>query len=171
MNLFDSMKNKNILIQDVGREAELQRFIGHNIYRRSEPLPNTVDHVDFFAPYFTSAAQEKMGLNGIYCYSPVLLILQNYTRVDMVSAFAAKRETLQKVFGNLSVFKWESGLNVLNDNYEGVATYYFLGESIVLKNPIVKGTPPASPLKLNSTLSRNLIKSIQDFCEAAQQAQ
>ena len=89
----------------------------------------------------------------------------------MVSAFAAKRERLQKVFGNLSVFKWESGLNVLNDNYEGVATYYFLGESIVLKNPIVKGTPPASPLKLNSTLSRNLIKSMQDFCEAAQQAQ
>ena len=158
MDLFDSMKNKNILIQDVGRESELQRFIGHNIYRRSEPLPNTVDHVDFFAPYFTSAAQEKMGLNGIYC-------------VDMVSAFAAKRETLQKVFGNLSVFKWESGLNVLNDNYEGVATYYFLGESIVLKNPIVKETPPASPLKLNSTLSWNLIKSMQDFCEAAQQAQ
>ncbi|MBC6720674.1 hypothetical protein [Treponema sp. Marseille-Q4130] len=171
MDLFDSVRNKNILIQDVGDVSELQRFIGHNVYRRPEPPPDTVDHIDFFAPYFTLQAQERVGINGIYCYSPVLFMLQNRTRADVGQAFAAKRETLQKVFGTLLVFKWETGLNVIDDNYHGVATFYFLGEPIALNNSIVKNTPPAAPLNLNRVLAPNLIKPMQKFFEAAQQAQ
>ena len=167
MKLFDSMKNKNILIQDVGLESEVQRFIGHNIYRRPEPPPTSVDSIDFFAPYFTSAAQEKIGINGISWYSPVLLILENITGDKAVQIFAVAREKLQKVFGDLLVSKWESGVKFLADNPKDVSTYYFLGEPMALKSPIVKKTPPSGPLNLNSVLSRNLIKSMADFCREA----
>lgn len=167
MDLFYSMKNKNILIQDVGVESEVQRFIGHNIYRRPEPPPTSVDSIDFFAPYFTSAAQEKIGINGISCYAPVLLILENSTVEDVVKLFIQEREKLQKVFGDLLVSKWESGVKFLADNPKDVSTYYFLGEPIALKSPIVKKTPPSGPLNLNSVLSRNLIKSMSDFCREA----
>ena len=167
MDLFDSMKNKNILIQDVGLEPELQRFIEHNIYRRPEPPPTSVDSIDFFAPYFTTAAQEKIGINGISCYSPVLLILENITVEDVVKLFIQEHKKLQKVFGDLLVSKWESGVKFLADNPKDVSTYYFLGEPIALKRPIVKRTPPSGPLNLNSVLSRNLIKSMADFCREA----
>ena len=143
MKLFDSMKNKNILIQDVGLESEVQRFIGHNIYRRPEPPPTSVDSIDFFAPYFTTAAQQTRGVNGISRYSPVLLILENITVEDAVKLFIQEREKLQKVFGDSLVSKWESGLKFLNDNPKEVSTYYFLGEPIALKSPIVKKTPPS----------------------------
>ena len=170
MDLFDSMKNKNVLIQDVGLEPELQRFIEHNIYRRPEPPPTSVDSIDFFAPYFTTAAQEKIGINGISCYSPVLLILENITVEDVVKIFIQEREKLQKVFGDSLVSKWESGVKFLTDNPKAVSTYYFLGEPIALKRPMVKRTPPSGPLNLNSVLSRNLIKSMADFCREAAQA-
>ena len=93
MNLFDSMKDKHILIQDVGNIEELQRFIGHNIYRRAQP---SADRIDFFAPYFTLPAKEKVGINGICCYSPVLLILKDVTVEDVELTFAQEREKLQK---------------------------------------------------------------------------
>jgi len=93
MNLFDSMKDKHILIQDVGNIEELQRFIGHNIYRRAQP---PADRIDFFAPYFTLSAKEKVGINGIRCYSPVLLILKDVTVEDVELTFAQEREKLQK---------------------------------------------------------------------------
>ena len=166
MNLFDSMKDKHILIQDVGNIEELQRFIGHNIYRRDQP---PADRVDFFAPYFTLPAKEKVGINGICCYSPVLLILKDVTVEDIEHTFAQEREKLQKVFGNLPVFKWESGVNLLN-NENKKYTYYFLGESIALTKPILKQNPPAGKLNLNSILVPNLIKPMTDFCEEAAQA-
>ena len=167
MKLFD-WKNKHILIQDVGDMVELQRFIGHNIYRRDPP---PADGIDFFAPYFTLAAQETIGLNGICCYSSVLFILEAITVDNAVKIFAADREKLQKVFGNLTVFKWESGINLLNNERDKKYTYYFLDEPITLKNPIVKETPAAAPLKLNRELPRNLTKSMQELYEAAQQTQ
>ena len=163
MDLFDSMKDKYILIQDVGNIEELQRFIGHNIYRRDQP---SADRIDFFAPYFTLPAKEKVGINGICCYSPVLLILKDVTVEDVEHTFAQEREKLQRVFGNLPVFKWESGVNLFN-NENKKYTYYFLGESIALTKPILKQNPPAGKLNLNSVLVPNLIKPMADFCEAA----
>ena len=105
--------------------------------------------------------------DGISCYAPVLLILENNTVEDVVKLFIQEREKLQKVFGDSLVSKWESGLRFLNDNPKEVSTYYFLGEPIALKSPIVKKTPPSGPLNLNSVLSRNLIKSMSDFCREA----
>ena len=164
---FNSMKNKNILIQDVSKTEELQRFIGHNIYRRPQEQSDKVDSIDFFAPYFTLPAKDKMGINGICYYSPILFILENITLANAAKTFAAEREKLQKVFGNLSVSKWESGLNLLNDNPAEPSTYYFLGEPIALKKPILKQNPPSGALNLNSILSWNLIKPMSAFCEDA----
>ena len=48
--------------------------------------------------------------------------------------------------------------------------YYFLGEPIALRNPILKQNPPAGKLNLNSTLVPNLVKPMIDFCEDAAQA-
>ncbi len=163
MDLFDSMKDKHILIQDVGNIEELQRFIGHNIYRRDQ---QSADRIDFFAPYFTLPAKEKVGINGICCYSPILLILKDVTIEDVELTFAQEREKLQKVFGNLPVFKWESGVNLFN-NEDKKYTYYFLGESIALTKPILKQNPPEGKLNLNSVLVPNLLKPMADFCEAA----
>ena len=58
MKLSDAMKNKNILIQDVGKQQEVDRFFYHNVYRRPQ-YPRQDQTIDFFAPYFTAAAQEK----------------------------------------------------------------------------------------------------------------
>nr|WP_314994865.1 hypothetical protein [uncultured Treponema sp.] len=43
MDMFNSMENKQILIQDVGNTEELQRFIGHNIYRRHIAPADRID--------------------------------------------------------------------------------------------------------------------------------
>lgn len=120
----------------------------------------------FFAPYFTLPAKEKAGVNGICWYSPVLLILKDVTVEDAIKTFAQERERLQKVFGNVLVFKWECGLDMRN-NEDKKYIYYFLGEPIPLSRPVLKNTPAADLLNLNNELSRNLTKPMMDFCEAA----
>ena len=167
MDMFNSMENKQILIQDVGNTEELQRFIGHNIYRRHIA---PADRIDFFAPYFTLPAKEQVGLNGICYYSPVLFTLENTTVNDVVKTFALAREKLQKLFGNVLVFKWECGLDMRNNEQNKKYIYYFLGEPIALRNPILKQNPPVGKLNLNSTLVPNLVKPMIDFCEDAAQA-
>ena len=168
MDLFDSMKRKNILIQDVSDLIELQRFFGHNIYKRKDP-PFAETDIDFFAPYFTLPAKEAMGKNGIYCYAPVLLFFRD-TGGNTEKLFAKRRKALEEMFGSALVMKWEYGLCLDEEERETEKTYYFLGEPIWLSEPIVKVSPKAEgkqahAMKIKNRIVRNLIKSMSDFCK------
>ena len=168
MDLFDSLERKTILIQDVSLLAELQRFFGHNIYRRDEP-PRSDSDIDFFAPYFTLPAKETIGKNGIYCYAPVLLFFRD-TLGTMKKLFAERRDELEKLFGSALVMKWEYGLCFDKEELETEKTYYFLGEPIWLSEPIVKVSPKAEgkqahAMEIKNQIVRNLVKPMSDFCK------
>ncbi|MGI5057123.1 hypothetical protein [Treponema socranskii] len=178
MGLFDSLERKRILIQDVSDLIELQRFFGHNIYKRKDPPPSkdktkdkteTNIDIDFFAPYFTLPAKEEMGKNGIYCYAPVLLFFRD-TGGNTKKLFAKRRKALEEMFGSALVMKWEYGLCLDEEERETEKTYYFLGEPIWLSEPIVKVSPKAAgkqahAMKIKKQIGPNLIRHMSDFCK------
>lgn len=99
MDLFASLERKRILIQDLKYIIELQRFFGHNIYKRKDPPPSkdktkTNIDIDFFAPYFTRDTKKVIGKNGIYCYAPVLLFFA--IRAAIRKSFLQNGEKLWK---------------------------------------------------------------------------
>lgn len=176
MGLFASLERKNILIQDVSDLIELQRFFGHNIYKRKDPPPSkdkdktkTNIDIDFFAPYFTRDTKKVIGKNGIYCYAPVLLFFRD-TGGNTKKLFAKRRKALEEMFGSALVMKWEYGLCLDEEERETEKTYYFLGEPIWLSEPIVKVSPKADgkqahAMKIKNQIVRNLVKSMSDFCK------
>ncbi len=168
MDLFDSLERKRILIQDVSDLIELQRFFGHNIYKRKDP-PLADTDIDFFAPYFTLTAKEEMGKNGIYCYAPVLLFFCD-TGGNTEKLFAERRKALEEMFGSALVMKWEYGLCLDEEERETEKTYYFLGEPIWLSEPIVKVYPKAEgkqahTIGIRNWIGANLVKPMSDFCK------
>ena len=176
MDLFDSLERKRILIQDVSDLIELQRFFGHNIYKRKDPPPSkdkdktkTNIDIDFFAPYFTRDTKKVIGKNGIYCYAPVLLFFRD-TGGNTKKLFTKRRKALEEMFGSALVMKWEYGLCLDEEERETEKTYYFLGEPIWLSEPIVKVSPKADgkqahAMKIKNQIVRNLVKSMSDFCK------
>lgn len=176
MDLFDSLERKRILIQDLKYIIELQRFFGHNIYKRKDPPPSkdkdktkTNIDIDFFAPYFTRDTKKVIGKNGIYCYAPVLLFFRD-TGGNTKKLFAERRKALEEMFGSALVMKWEYGLCLDEEERETEKTYYFLGEPIWLSEPIVKVSPKADgkqahAMKIKNQIVRNLVKSMSDFCK------
>ena len=174
MDLFASLERKRILIQDLKYIIELQRFFGHNIYKRKDPPPSkdktkTNIDIDFFAPYFTRDTKKVIGKNGIYCYAPVLLFFRD-TGGNTKKLFAERRKALEEMFGSALVMKWEYGLCLDEEERETKKTYYFLGEPIWLSEPIVKVSPKAEgkqahAMKIKNRIVRNLIKSMSDFCK------
>ena len=176
MDLFDSLERKRILIQDVSDLIELQRFFGHNIYKRKDPPPSkdkdktkTNIDIDFFAPYFTRDTKKVIGKNGIYCYAPVLFFFRD-TGGNTKKLFTKRRKALEEMFGSALVMKWEYGLCLDEEERETEKTYYFLGEPIWLSEPIVKVSPKADgkqahAMKIKNQIVRNLVKSMSDFCK------
>ncbi len=178
MDLFDSLERKRILIQDLKYIIELQRFFGHNIYKRKDPPPSkdktktktNIDiDIDFFAPYFTRDTKKVIGKNGIYCYAPVLFFFRD-TGGNTKKLFAERRKALEEMFGSALVMKWEYGLCLDEEERETEKTYYFLGEPIWLSEPIVKVSPKADgkqahAMKIKNQIVRNLVKSMSDFCK------
>ena len=176
MDLFASLERKRILIQDLKYIIELQRFFGHNIYKRKDPPPSkdkdktkTNIDIDFFAPYVTRDTKKVIGKNGIYCYAPVLLFFRD-TGGNTKKLFAERRKALEEMFGSALVMKWEYGLCLDEEERETKKTYYFLGEPIWLSEPIVKVSPKADgkqahAMKIKNQIVRNLVKSMSDFCK------
>ena len=178
MDLFDSLERKRILIQDLKYIIELQRFFGHNIYKRKDPPPSkdktktktNIDiDIDFFAPYFTRDTKKVIGKNGIYCYAPVLFFFRD-TGGNTRKLFTKRRKALEEMFGSALVMKWEYGLCLDEEERETEKTYYFLGEPIWLSEPIVKVSPKADgkqahAMKIKNQIVRNLVKSMSDFCK------
>lgn len=168
------MERKKILIQDVSDLIELQRFFGHNIYKRKDPpLPDT--DIDFFAPYFTLPAKEAIGKNGIYCYAPILLFFHD-TGSNTKNLFAERRKELEEMFGSAFVMKWEYGLCLKEEEHETEKTYYFLGEPIWLSEPILKVSPKAEgkqahTIGIHNWIGHNLVIHMSDFCKDVVQAE
>ena len=161
MKLSDAMKNKNILIQDVGEQQEIDRFFQHNVYRRPQ-YPRKDKTIDFFAPYFTAAAQQKIVVRGISCYAPILTRYSG--QPSAVQKYISQHKSEFEIqFGSQLVHKWESGLQIADDSSE--QTYYFLGEPIDIPNPILKET--SGILRLSPQLPGNMLKPMSDFCNVA----
>ena len=168
MDLFNLMKGKQVLIQDVGERVELTRFFAHNIYRRNEP-PKDGKVADFFAPYFTIPAENKINMRGICMYSPVLFVYsgtKDEIKKDLPEYFNKLKE--KRCFNEKLLSKWLLGIefsasDVTNETY----TYYFLGEPVELPKRIVKKTEEYKGiLNLNKELPRNLLRDMDLFYKA-----
>ena len=159
---------------------ELQRFFGHNIYKRKDPPPSkdktktktdaNIDiDIDFFAPYFTHNAQKKIGKNGIYCYAPVLFFFRD-TGGNTKKLFTKRRKALEEMFGSAIIRKWEYGLCLDEEERETKKTYYFLGEPIWLSEPLLKVSPKADgkqahTIGIHNWIGANYVKPMSDFCK------
>ncbi|MDA3077950.1 hypothetical protein OFO07_03295 [Campylobacter sp. JMF_06 NA1] len=128
-----TMNTKEILIQDLGDEKEIQRY-NCSVYRTGElhgaPL--------YFAPYFTK--QNKDG-DGIKSLSKILGIIT--AKPNEIGNFVERFESFfyEKELPNKKelIEKWKKGIAIKNkENENKLYTYYFLEEEFSFKNPLKK---------------------------------
>jgi len=123
---YNLRNQKEILIQDVGDDVELQKFKNFNLYRRDKIFGSPL----YFAPYFTRQSGEVEGITyfskivGIISAKPHEMIA---FRDDLLS-FAGDKHYL--------VDKWLSGVEL--DSEDSIFTYFFLDEPVILPNPLLK---------------------------------
>lgn len=129
---FKMRLQKEILIQDLSKKEELNRYLECNVYRRDVTFGNPL----YFAPYFTR--NSEVG-EGILYLSKVLGVLTIYS--DEIENF---RDDLFNYADNTEnlVFKWINGVKKDLDEEDSSGgekfTYYFLGDPIRLNNPLMK---------------------------------
>ena len=121
---------KEILIQDLGNEKEIERFKEYHIYRRGVTFGSPL----YFAPYFTRKAKQEEG-EGIAYLSKVLGVLTLKPKdignfeADLLR-FANKDQSIVK--------KWKKGVLLTDKEIDNIYTFYFLGEPLKLKNNLLK---------------------------------
>ena len=121
------MDTKEILIQDLGDEVEVQRY-NCFVYRRAENYGAPL----YFAPYFTK--QNKDG-DGIKSLSKILGIITAKPNeignfVERFKSFTDDEDLIEK---------WKKGIAIKNkENENKLYTYYFLEEEFSFKNPLKK---------------------------------
>lgn len=123
---FKMRDQKEVLVQDVSNKDEIKRYKENNIYRRNETFGSPL----YFAPYFTKAASEKVGITSL---SKVLGVIT--ARSDDIKSF--KDELLE--FANKDnklVRKWLAGIETKKSTETN--TYYFLADPVQLDKPLLK---------------------------------
>ncbi len=125
---YKMREQKEILIQDLGEQAEINRYKNYQVYRRGVVFGSPL----YFAPHFTVKARQEEG-EGIIYLSKVLGILSlkpndidNYT--DDLKNFT----TDEKLIKN-----WQEGVKI-DQEEEGPFSYFFLGEPLKLEKPLRK---------------------------------
>jgi hypothetical protein len=121
---------KEILIQDLGDEKEIERFKKFHIYRRGITFGSPL----YFAPYFTRKAKQEEG-EGIAYLSKVLGVLTlNPKNIENFEAdllrFANKEQS--------TVEKWKKGVLFNDKDVDNIYTFYFLGEPLRLNSNLLK---------------------------------
>lgn len=133
------MTQKEILIQNVGDEAEVKRFINFHVYRRGKTYGRPL----YFAPYFTRRRKNKEG-EGVIFISRILAVLTIKPK-----EYSLIRDELLKSLENYEEYKKEKVKkeNMVERWIEGVKTdsaknkektYYFLDDPIKLNKPLMK---------------------------------
>jgi hypothetical protein len=122
-------EQKEILIQDLSDETELQRYREHNLYRRDQTFGTPL----YFAPYFTRSANQPEG-EGISYLSKILGVLtlvpneiDNY-EIDL-RRFKNDNEIVEK---------WIQGVKLNSAEITDSLTYYFLDEPVTINENLLK---------------------------------
>jgi len=125
---YKMREQKEILVQDLGNEKEIQRYKKNQVYRRDLVFGSPL----YFAPYFTRKAGMEEG-EGIAYLSKVLGILSlkskdidNY--IDDLTKFSDSKSLRDK---------WINGVK-RDKEIDAVFTYFFLDAPLKLRNPLKK---------------------------------
>lgn len=129
MKGFKMREQKEILVQDLGKPAEIRRFREFQVYRRDVIFGSPF----YFSPYFTRKAKQTEG-EGISYLSKILGILtlspeviENFT--DDLNKFTDDPELVKN---------WIRGVKLLSEEKDKTFTYFFLEKPLKLNTPLRK---------------------------------
>lgn len=124
---YNMREQKEILVQDLGRKIEIERYRNNQVYRRDVVFGSPL----YFAPYFTRKLKQKEG-EGISYLSKILGILTlNSNDIDNYD------DELIRFSDNKKLRKrWKEGVKV--DTEDKVRTYFFLDEPLKLDKALKK---------------------------------
>ncbi|RKY19584.1 MAG: hypothetical protein DRP63_00330 [Planctomycetota bacterium] len=125
---------KEILVQDLGEEEEIERFEKFHLYKRDETYGTPL----YFAPYFT----KRTGRPGIRFIAKVLGVLTVRAKdaeqfIEDISRFAENTPDLTKEERHDLIDRWLKGIRMEKDK-ERLYTWYFLSKPLALKKPLLK---------------------------------
>lgn len=118
---------KEILIQGLGDQTEIQRFNQFKVYRRDQTFGTPI----YFAPYFNRGSGQ---IEGITKLSKILGILT--FKPDDIENFRSDLESFSE--DKNIVDTWMQGIKFGNDDKNTVYTYYFLDEPLTFNKPLKK---------------------------------
>lgn len=160
---FKMRNQKEVLIQDVANQIEVQRFLENGIYRRNVTFGSPL----YFAPYFTRKSGQVEGISylsqvlGVITATPQVIL--NFK--DELRLYADNDEVLVK--------KWLNGLE-LGSIHNDSMTYYFLAEPVKLDTPLLKDRSKAEGRGKNwisGMISRNRCVTFAQFTQRIVMAQ
>jgi len=122
-------EQKEILIQDLSDETELNRYRQHNLYRRDQTFGTPL----YFAPYFTRSANQPEG-EGISYLSKILGVL------TLIPNDIDNYEIDLRRFKNDNdiVENWMIGAKLNSSNITDPLTYYFLDYPVTINENLLK---------------------------------
>ena len=162
---FTMTRQKEILIQDLGIESEIEKYKKYNLYRRPIAFGTPL----YFCPYFTRGSSED---EGAYYISRVLGIISiNISNIDSQSiteelnSFCADIDDKIEENGNLInkkdylVKKWKKGIkeyleeekNLIDEKKDKDYTFYFLDDAVKMPRKAMKDNDNA-----RNWISRNI---------------
>jgi phage regulator Rha-like protein len=122
-------EQKEILIQDLSDETELERYREHNLYRRDQTFGTPL----YFAPYFTISANQPEG-EGISYLSKVLGVLTLVpNEIDNYEIDLRRFKNDNEIVG-----KWIQGVKLNSAEITDSLTYYFLDEPVTINENLLK---------------------------------
>ncbi len=121
---------KEILIQDLGAEKEIERFKDYYIYRRGVTFGSPL----YFAPYFTRQAKQEEG-EGIAYLSKVLGVLT--LKPKDIHSFKADLLRFADKDNNV-IDSWIKGVLLTDKETDEIFTFYFLGSPLRLNKNLLK---------------------------------
>jgi hypothetical protein len=121
---------KEILVQDLSRQTELNRYLNYSIYKRDVTFGSPL----YFAPYFTQKVDKTIG-RGIKYLSRVLGVLT--LKPCDIEEYRNDLESFYEKPGQVK--KWIQGVKDGNRKYQNTEqTFYFLDEPVELLLPLLK---------------------------------
>jgi len=130
MKGFKMREQKEILIQDLSKTKEIERFRKFCVYRRDVTFGSPL----YFAPYFTRNAKQTKG-EGISYLSKILGILTLLPKEIESDDLKIFTDTTDK---DDLVKKWTKGVKEDSSEKDKKFTYFFLGEPVELNTPLLK---------------------------------
>lgn len=135
---FITMKaQKEILVQDLSREMEIENYRNCNIYKRDVVFGSPL----YFSPYFSRSSKQKEG-EGIHYISKVLGIISckcsemDNFKEELESFCTDKTESERLEL----LRKWKRGISKYDEDYE--STFFFLDNPIRLPGKALKDSSP-----------------------------